>query len=238
MERPGGGSATFVVTQNPKAHVAECFSEGVPSNRRRTTMADAAEWRADSGRDDQERSWDGDAWTDKGQPGGLGAEFDSVRSPDHVPQLHRAMSEAAEDLDAVEDRLSTLFDRDEGPGSDPATRAPSAQRSSLHPEFAPSAGTTRSDDAALALGHAPDDDEIFDLFEDGDGEAGDTDDDVAIDEPVVADRMAIIGEYEDDIGGDFAALDAELAAEEPDGPAEPKRRMFGRRTKGTTAARR
>ena len=52
----------------------------------------------------------------------------------------------------------------------------------------------------------------------------------------VVDRMAIIGEYEDDIGGDFAALDAELAAEEPDGPVEPKRRMFRRRTKGTAAA--
>jgi hypothetical protein len=199
-------------------------------------MADAAEWRADSERDDQEGSWGGDARTDEGQPGGLGAEFDSVRPPDHVPQLHRAMSEAAEDLDAVEDRLSTLFDRDEGPGPNSATRAASAQRSSLHPEFAPGSGRSGGGDAALAP--APDDDEIFDLFEDGDGEVGETDDDVAIDEPVVADRMAIIGEYEDDIGGDFAALDAELAAEEPDGPAEPKRRMFGRRAKGATAARR
>jgi hypothetical protein len=54
----------------------------------------------------------------------------------------------------------------------------------------------------------------------------------------VTDRRAIIGEYEDDIGGDFAALDAELAAEEPDEPAEPKRRKFLRRAKGTTAARR
>ena len=66
----------------------------------------------------------------------------------------------------------------------------------------------------------------------------DPDDDVGMAEPVVADRMAIIGEYEDDIGGDFAALDAELAAEKPDGPAEPKRRMFRRRAKGTTAAQR
>jgi hypothetical protein len=196
-------------------------------------MADAAEWRADPERDDQESSWDGDTWTDEVRPGGSGAESgaDFGRSPDHVPQLHRAMSEAAEDLDAVEDRLSTLFERTEGPGPSSATRPASTERSTLHPEFAPGAGTTGSGDDAA-------DDEIFDLFEDGDGEVGDTDDDVGIDEPVVADRMAIIGEYEDDIGGDFAELDAELAAEEPDGPAEPKRRMFRRQAKGTTAARR
>ena len=46
---------------------------------------------------------------------------------------------------------------------------------------------------------------------------------------------AIIGEYEDDIGGDFAELDAELAAEEPDEPAggKVKRRRFGRRSRAT-----
>jgi hypothetical protein len=193
-------------------------------------MADAAEWRADPKGDDQEESWDGDAWTDEVQPGGSGADFG--RSPDHVPQLHRAMSEAAEDLDAVEDRLSTLFERMEEPGPSSTTGPASTQRSTLHPEFAAGAGTTGGGDGAA------DDDDFFDLFEDGDGEVGDTDDDVGIGEPVVADRMAIIGEYEDDIGGDFAELDAELAAEEPDGPAEPKRRMFRRQAKGTTAARR
>ena len=60
--------------------------------------------------------------------------------------------------------------------------------------------------------------------------------------PVVTDRMAIIGEYEDDIGGAFAELDAELAAEEPDEPGGKSgkgkhRKKFGRRSKGTSAAR-
>jgi hypothetical protein len=195
-------------------------------------MADAAEWRADPKGDDQEGSWDGDAWTDEVRPGGSGADFG--RSPDHVPQLHRAMSEAAEDLDAVEDRLSTLFERTEGPGPSSATRPASTQRSTLHSEFAAGPGTTGDGAAAAA-----DDDEIFDLFEDD--EVEEADDDVGFAQPIttaVTDRMAIIGEYEDDIGGDFAALDAELAAEEPDGPAEPKRRMFRRQAKGTTAARR
>jgi hypothetical protein len=104
----------------------------------------------------------------------------------------------------------------------------------LHPEFAAGAGT-----AGAAADDDHDADDLFDLFEDG--EVEEADDDAGIAQPApapVADRRAIIGEYEDDIGGDFAALDAELAAEEPDGPAEPKRRMFRRRAKGTTAARR
>jgi hypothetical protein len=202
-------------------------------------MADAAEWGAnpdlEPGADDRERSWDGDVdgdvWTsDEARPGEMGADFD--RPPDHVPQLHRAMSEAAEDLGAVEDRLSTLFERTEDPGQGSAPLPASTQRSTLHPELAAGAGTTggaADDDEA--------DDDIFDLFEDG--EVEEVDDDVGMAEPVVTDRRAIIGEYEDDIGGDFAALDAELAAEEPDEPAaKAKRRKFGRRAKGTTAAQR
>src|SRR5277367_5590806 len=175
-------------------------------------MADAAEWGTDPelepGADDRERSWDGDGdvWTDEVRADEV--DFGSVRPPDHVPQLHRAMSEAAEDLDAVEDRLSTLFERTEGPGQGSAPRPAPVEQSTLHPEFAVIDDMT--DDG---------DDEIFDLFEDGDGE--EADDEVGFSQhATVADRMAIIGEYEDDIGGDFAALDAELAAEEPDGPAE------------------
>jgi hypothetical protein len=191
-------------------------------------MDDAAGWQSDPGlnpdADDRERSWDGvgDDWAPEGRP------------PDHVPQLHRAMSEAAEDLGAVEDRLSTLFERTEDPGPGSAPRPASTQRSILDPELAVGDGTTG---AAAA---ADEDDEIFDLFEDGEEEA---DDDVGFAQPApaatFADRMAIIGQYEDDIGGDFAALDAELAAEEPDEPAgKTKRRKFGRRAKGTTAVRR
>jgi hypothetical protein len=195
-------------------------------------MADAAEWGAnpdlEPGADDRERSWDGDVdgdvWTsDEARPGEMGADFD--RPPDHVPQLHRAMSEAAEDLGAVEDRLSTLFERTEDP-------RPDSWRRTTSPTEGTGAGTRTAAAAAPA-----EDDEIFDLFDDG--EVEEVDDDVGMAEPVVADRRAIIGEYEDDIGGDFAALDAELAAEEPDEPAaKAKRRKFGRRAKGTTAAQR
>jgi hypothetical protein len=149
------------------------------------------------------------------------------RPPDHVPQLHRAMSEAADDLEAVEDRLSTLFERTDGTGPDSSRRTASPTgRPGDETGTVPDAGTADDDD----------EDDIFDFFEDG--AVAVTDLDVDVEEPVVADRMAIIGEYEDDIGGEFADLDAELAAESPDEPAgKGKRRMFRRRAKGATAAR-
>ena len=212
-------------------------------------MADTAEWGADPGlgpgADDREPSWDGDGdvWTDEARADEV--DFGSVRPPDHVPQLHRAMSEAAEDLGAVEDRLSTLFERTEGPEPGSAPKPASTDRSMVHPEFA--AGASSAGGVAGGAGDDDDeaDDDIFDLFEDGeeDGAMEGDDDDAGSAQPAgnatVADRMAIIGEYEDDIGGDFAALDAELAAEVPDEPAgKGKRRKFGRRAKGTTAAQR
>ena len=100
-------------------------------------MDDAAAWAADSGRDDQEGSWDGAGWTDEMGPGGMGAELDAdfERPAEHVPQLHRAMSEAAADLEAVDDRLSTLFDRTEGPESGAAPRPAAVEERTLHPEF-------------------------------------------------------------------------------------------------------
>ena len=185
-------------------------------------MPDAAEWGPDPEPDIQERSWDRDTRTAETGPGWKGPDLD--RPPDHAPQLHRAMSEAAADLEAVDDRLSMLFDRTEEPRPATAPRRAAHQPNTVHPEFAAEPGTTGAGDA----------DDILDFF--ADGEMNDPDDVVGNAEPAVTDRMAIIGEYEDDIGGDFSALDAELAAEEPDGPAQPKRRMFRRRAKGSTAA--
>jgi hypothetical protein len=156
------------------------------------------------------------------------------RRPDHVPQLHRAMSEATADLDAVEDRLSTLFDRDGGSSRHEAVTA-------REPRTTVPGGT--AEHGAVAGGGFDDgDDELLDLFADEDDEDAVEEaaaDDLGLAEPVVADRRAIIGEYEDDIGGEFAELDAELAAENPDQPTgKGTRRMFRRRAKGTAVARR
>ncbi len=71
-------------------------------------MADAAGWLPDPDRDDQERYWNGSAWTDRVRSaGGAG----SAPVAGHAHDLHRALSAATADLDAVEDRLSTMFDR-------------------------------------------------------------------------------------------------------------------------------
>ena len=65
-------------------------------------MANAPRWQPDPDSGDQERS------------GG------SSQIPGHGPQLHRALVAATTDIDAVESRLSTIFERSDGdpkPGS-------------------------------------------------------------------------------------------------------------------------
>jgi hypothetical protein len=126
------------------------------------------------------------------------------------------MSAAAADLDAVDDRISTLFERTEEPRP---VRTPPMKGAARTPP-PPTAAT---------------DDDIIELFADGDVAA--TDDDRS-DGAVVVDRKDVISEYEELTGGTFADLDAELASEKPDQPGKAKRRMFRRRAKGTTAAQR
>jgi Protein of unknown function (DUF2510) len=75
------------------------------------TMADAPGWHADPECDDQERCWDGSGWTERVRPAAMGG---SLGVPGHAPDLHRALSAATADIDAVEDRLSLLFDRTKG----------------------------------------------------------------------------------------------------------------------------
>ena len=88
-------------------------------------MADAPGWKPDPEREDQERYWSGSAWTDRVRPAGKAG---SLHLPEHVPHLHRALSAATADIDAVEDRLSVLFERTEGArcGSSSASAAVSA----------------------------------------------------------------------------------------------------------------
>ena len=119
------------------------------------------------------------------------------------------------DLDAMDDRISTLFDR----------RHAAPVRTTV-------AG------AEVATAAVTDDDDIIDLF--GEGDVDWTEDDAPVERRGVvgADRMAIISQYEEDIGGAFSDLDAELAAEAPDEPKKAKRRKFGRHAKGTASAKR
>jgi hypothetical protein len=182
------------------------FRGGSHVEWRGKTMADTPGWKPDPERADQERYWSGSAWTDRVRPAGKAG---SLHVPEHVPQLHRALSA---DIDAVEDRLSVLFERTDGHGdSDPRlTAGPLAAR--------PKTSLPDADPPD------EDDDEILDLY---------GDEDTAGDEPVesvAGDNPARVND-DDPKDAAFAALDAALAAEEPDDPEVPdtsRRRWFRR----------
>ena len=76
-------------------------------------MDDGPGWFADPEDEAQERYWNGSAWTDRVRPAGRSR---SLRLPEHVPELQRALAAATADIDAVEDRLSTMFERTDGAG--------------------------------------------------------------------------------------------------------------------------
>jgi len=156
-------------------------------------------WLPDPEDGDRERYWNGSDWTDRVRPAGKAR---SLHLSEHVPGLQRALAAATADIDAVEDRLSTLFDRSDGPASPSTTRMPPA-------------GLDRDDpdgDGAFAELN----DERIDLEDEADTE------------PIHA-EFADPSE-EDDEDGAFAELDAALEAEEPEESKKPKRGLFRRRS--------
>ena len=155
-------------------------------------MEKAAGWRTDPEHHDRERYWDGIAWTDEVRPAEQGARSGtSARTrarncsvPCRRPPPTSTWSRTA---------LSTLFERTEDRGQPrdrprPQPRTP-ARRDPLRSQ--------------VPVPHQPlTTKTILDFFEDGEEEEeAEADDDVGFAEPAVADRRAIIGEYEDDIGG-------------------------------------
>ena len=168
-------------------------------------MDDGPGWRPDPEGGDQERYWSGSAWTDRVRPAGRSR---SVRLPEHVPELQRALAAATADIDEVEDRLSTLFERTDGADPKAAPRPPAAgrQRESLD-EDAFRAADAEADEGAIEPG------------------------DEADPTPVHAEAADTSGDGGDDEA--FAELNAALAAEEPEeneGPDQPRRRRFRRRS--------
>ena len=198
-------------------------------------MANGAGWRPDPDPelDDevdpehsrQERDWDGSLWTDRVRPpGSLGPPDDGAS--DHVPQLHRAMSAAAADLDAVDDRISTLFERAERPRpTGPAPRVGEAAPAGSATEVRPDHDDADHEDA-----------DFIALFED-DALVGATTGDEVSEDVIVVSRLEILSEYQEMTSGTFPELDAELAGEGPDRTraGKAKRRLFRRRPKGMTA---
>jgi uncharacterized protein DUF2510 len=203
-------------------------------------MDDAPGWRRDPEHEGQERYWSGSAWTDLVRPAGSPAP--STRLPEHVPQLQRALAAATDDIDAVEDLLSSMFKRTNGntPGAAPA-RAAAAQRGPTPAAPAPAASPPGSDDDELLeldveepLEDGPDAEaatavalhSATDLDGDGDGDGDGADADAAAFAEL--DAALAIESAEDGDETEFAPDD------QPPTPApEPpprKRRLFRRRS--------
>jgi hypothetical protein len=66
-------------------------------------------WFADPDVEGQERYFDGSDWTPETRPTDLGVPVHHL--PDHAGELQRALAAATNDIDEVEDRLGSLFDR-------------------------------------------------------------------------------------------------------------------------------
>jgi Protein of unknown function (DUF2510) len=164
-------------------------------------------WRLDPEQPGQERFWDGYEWTDQVRPDGSAPP--RAHLPEHTPELQRALAAATADIDAVEDRLSMLFDRAEG-------RAPRAKRSSTTllgaPDGSRAAQPDQLDTNSLfsSSRNADDnwqglDDVVLEDFHEDPAEFEDEDD--------VEVHPAVDDMDEDDVLSD---LDAALAAEAPE----------------------
>jgi hypothetical protein len=76
--------------------------------------SEGAGWFADPDVEGQERYYDGSEWTSETRSGEPDAPVSHL--PDHAGELQRALAAATSDIDDVEDRLGTLFDRAEQHG--------------------------------------------------------------------------------------------------------------------------
>ena len=151
-------------------------------------------WLPDPEDEAQERYWDGSAWTDRVRPAGRAR---SLRLPEHVPELQRALAAATADIDAVEDRLSTMFERTDGTGLPAPASTPAA-----------------------APMHKLDED----VFAEADSEAATSD--TIEDETGTTPIYSEFPDLSDPDGADdeaFAELNAALASEEPEAAEEPEK---------------
>jgi len=157
-------------------------------------------WLPDPEDGDRERYWNGSDWTDRVRPAGKGR---SLHLSEHVPELQRALAAATADIDAVEDRLSTLFDRADSPAPPSTTPIPSVGQDTDDPD---------GDDAFAELDRPG-----IEYVDQAD----------QVNTETIHAEFADPSEQDDDA---FAALDAALAAEEAEEPETSKRGLFRRRS--------
>lgn len=164
-------------------------------------MEDGSGWFADPEVEGQERYFDGSEWTTETRPADSDVPLHHL--PDHAGELQRALAAATDDIDDVEDRLGSLFDRAEHVG-ERMGRA----RKKVHAEDV----------------HADDDDEVVlgaeevRGAEDAEDEEPDPGQNVYVGEPGSVERGVALAEADRDVDDDdaLADLDEALASEEPE----------------------
>ena len=163
-------------------------------------------WLPDPEQEGQERFWDGEAWTDEVRPDGS-EDTRLAHLPEHVPELQRALAAATADIDSVEDRLSTLFDRSEGAsGQGPRPRPARGPRLIPAEALQHHDDDGADDDDAAENAAAGDDDLLLEDFDEEPEVFEDEDDELD----------ATVDDDEDDEDDEFADLDAALASESPE----------------------
>jgi hypothetical protein len=158
------------------ADVPESDSDASDSDAWDSDASEESGWLDDPDAEGQERYFDGSEWTSETRP----AEPDAPAShlPDHAGELQRALAAATGDIDDVEDRLGSLFDRAEQRGERSGrarkqAEAESAERAAKGQALADSVDQEPSDwlvedgdGSDSATGGAGDDDALPELDED------------------------------------------------------------------------
>jgi len=185
-------------------------------------------WLPDPEHEGQERYWDGSDWTAQVRPAG---SLGSLHLPEHVPELQRALAAATADIDQVEDRLSSMFDR----GSPTGAGAVHRRGAVVADDDVDGVDADAGDEVDSAVGVDSDVDEDEDEDED-DGWADEDEfalheefeDEDLVDEVKAADKVEEVDEVDAEDDDDaMAELDAALAAEAPE---KPERRLFRRKS--------
>ncbi len=186
-------------------------------------MDQAAGWRTDPENEAEERYWDGSAWTDHVRPAGKAIV---MHLPEHVPELQRALAAATFDIDAVEDRLSTLFDR---------TGTPSGVgRAAGDGDDGDSSSGSGGGGSSGGGGRGESDEHDRELYLDFEvDEVDEASPNSAADEAEI--DASALDELAADLDEGFADLDEALAAEEPEHEREApppawKKGLFRRRS--------
>ena len=186
--------------------------------------SDVSGWFADPDVEGQERFFDGSEWTTETRSADPDPGVSLHHLPDHAGELQRALAAATDDIDDVEDRLGTLFDRAEQSGER------QGRGSKRHRSDAVESSPADEDDETWLIDDE-DEDEPAAGSESGSDPGSDPGQNVYAGEPGSIERGVALaagaGQVDDADDDALAELDEALAHEEPE---KVKRKFFRRHT--------